>query len=98
AAARSQFSHVQLLRGKLEGVNGSWVRLTQMGTGIEGAIWDGQDLYVVTTLARISRNLTMPIDAAPEQPVVYRLSDTLDSLPEAFCGLDERIDAASSRG
>jgi len=98
AAARSQLNHVQLLRGTLEGVSGSWVRLTQVGTGLEGAIWDGQDLYVVTTLARISKNLTTPIDAAPEQPVVYRLSDTLDSLPEAFCGLDESIDAASSRG
>lgn len=98
AAARSQLSHVQLLRGELEGARGSWVRLTQVGSGIEGAIWDGQDLYVVTTLARISKNLTTPIDAAPGQPVVYRLSDTLDSLPEAFCGLDEHIDAASSRG
>ena len=98
AAARSQLNHVQLLRGKLEGVSGSWVRLTQVGAGLEGAIWDGQDLYVVTTLARISKNLTTPIDAAPDQSVVYRLSDTLDSLPEAFCGLDERIDAASSRG
>ena len=98
AAARSQLSHVQLLRGKLEGLNGSWVRLTQVAAGLEGAIWDGQDLYVVTTLARISKNLTTPIDAAPEQPVVYRLSDTLDSMPEAFCGLDEHIDAASSRG
>ena len=97
-AVRSQLNHVQLLRGELEGVRGSWVRLTQVGANLEGAIWDGQDVYVVTTLARISKNLTTPIDAPPDQPVVYRLSDTLDSLPEAFCGLDESIDAASSRG
>jgi len=42
AAARSQLGTAQLLRGKLEGVKGSWVRLTQVGAGLEGAIWDGQ--------------------------------------------------------
>jgi hypothetical protein len=97
-ATRAKLNHAQLLRGKLVGVRESWVRLTQIGRSLEGAIWDGRDLYVVTTLARISKNLTTPIDAAPTQTVVYRLSDTLDSLPEAFCGLNERIDAASSRG
>jgi len=61
-AVRSQLNHVQLLRGELEGVRGSWVRLTQVGANLEGAIWDGQDVYVVTTLARISKNLTTPID------------------------------------
>jgi len=98
AEARSKLAKIQLLRGKLEGVKGSWVRLTQVGPGLEGAIWDGQDLYVVTSLAGIQKNLTTPIDAAPAQTVVYRLSDTLDSLPEAFCGLDEKTDAAVSRG
>jgi hypothetical protein len=97
-AARSQTARAQLLRGKLQGAQGSWVRLTQVGVGLEGAIWDGQEMYVVTTLARIQKNLTTPIAAAPGQTVMYRLSDTLDSLPEAFCGLDELADAAASRG
>lgn len=98
AASRSQLTHAQLLRGKLDGLKGSWVRLTRVGSGIEGAIWDGQELYVVTTLARIQQNLTTPIDASPAQTVVYRLSDTLGGLPEGFCGLDDATDAATSRG
>ena len=98
AAARSQRANAQLMRGKLEGMNGSWARLTQVGSRIEGAIWDGQELYVVTSLASIQKNLTTPIEAGPGQTVLYRLSDTLDSLPEAFCGLDENADAAASHG
>jgi hypothetical protein len=98
ASARSQLAGARVMRGNLAGVSGSWVRLTQLGTGLEGAIWDGQELYVVSTLERIARNLTTPIDAAPAQTVVYRLSDTLDSLPEAFCGLDDLADAAAARG
>ncbi len=98
AQARSQLSNAPLLRGNLQGMKGSWVRITKVGDGLEGAIWDGQDLYVITTLARIQKNLTTPIDAAPAQTVVYRLSDTLDSLPEGFCGLDDHSAPAASRG
>lgn len=96
--ARSQLTNALLLRGKLEGMQGSWVRLTRTSSGLEGAIWDGQDLYVVTSLARIQKNLTTPLNAAPGQTVVYRLSDTLDGLPEGFCGLDDHSDATDSHG
>jgi hypothetical protein len=95
AAGRAQLGAVDLVRGNLEGVPGSWVRLTRMASGVEGAIWDGHDLYVISALASIAKNLTTPIDAAPAQTVVYRLSDTLNSLPEAFCGLDDRVSAVS---
>ena len=96
---RTQLAGTELMRGKLDGAPGSWVRLTQMGASLEGAIWDGHDLYVVSSLARIAKNLTTPIiDAAPGQTVVYRLSDTLNSLPEAFCGLEDRSDAEPKSG
>ena len=72
---KAQLKPYKLLRGSLDGAPGSWVRLTESASGVEGAIWDGQDLYTVTTYERIAPYLTSPISAAPGQTVVYRLSD-----------------------
>ena len=84
---KAQLESYKLLRGSLDGAPGSWVRLTETPGGIEGAIWDGHDLYTVTRYDRISSFLTTPLDAAPGQTVVYRLSDSLDMLPRDFCAL-----------
>ena len=66
--------------------------------GVEGAIWDGHDLYTVTSYERIAPYLTAPIDAAPGQTVVYRLSDSRDILPRDFCDLadDAEMSKASN--
>jgi hypothetical protein len=51
---KAQLQSYPLLRGSLDGAPGSWVRLTQSAAGVEGAIWDGQDLYTVTRYDRIA--------------------------------------------
>lgn len=84
---KQQLQGYRLRRGALDGQPGSWVRLTESANGVEGAIWDGRDLYAVTTLRQIAPYLTTPMDAAPDQTVVYRLSDARDLLPRDFCGL-----------
>lgn len=87
AAQKGDIPVSQLLRGKVEGMPGSWVRLARVNGGLEGAIWDGKELYVVTRHANIAGHLTLPLDAGPSQTVLYRLSDTVGALPEQFCGL-----------
>ena len=76
AAQKGEIPATQLLRGKIDGVPRSWVRIARVGGGLEGAIWDGQELYVVTQHASIAPYLTLPLSAGPSQTVVYRLSDT----------------------
>ncbi len=85
AQRKARLSGYRILRGALPDQPGSWVRLTAYAGRIEGAIWDGKDFYVVTTLGGIAANLTTPIAAAPEQTVVYRLSDTIDAFPRGTC-------------
>jgi hypothetical protein len=87
AQRKLQLQNVRMLRGSLDGAPGSWVRLTSFAGGVEGAIWDGHDLYTVTSYERIAPYLTAPIDATPGQTVVYRLSDSRDILPRDFCDL-----------
>jgi hypothetical protein len=87
AGQKAAFAQSRVLRGTLDGIDHSWVRLTRVGKGLEGAIWDGNDIYVVTRYAEIADKLTTPLAAKLDQTVVYRLSDTLNALPEEFCGL-----------
>ncbi|HET9865547.1 MAG TPA: zinc-dependent metalloprotease family protein [Steroidobacteraceae bacterium] len=86
----------RVLRGRITGVAGSWVRLTRVGNGMQGAIWDGNDIYVIARYGSIARHLTTPLDASPDQTVVYRLSDTLNGLPPEFCGLSDELAASAS--
>src|SRR3954462_11641311 len=53
-ARKAELASYRLVRGAVEGSAGSWVRLVQSPAGIEGAIWDGHDLYAVTRYERIA--------------------------------------------
>jgi hypothetical protein len=89
-AHKNSLSSYRLWRGSVSGAPRSWVRLTESADGIEGVIWDGDELYAVTRYENIAALLTTPLAAAPKQTVVYRLSDAHDSLPADFCaaGMD----------
>jgi uncharacterized membrane protein YgcG len=86
-ARKTALARANLMRGRLTGVPGSWVRLARVGDGLEGAIWDGADLYAITTRARIDESLTAPLAVGPEQTVVYRLSDVIGGPTADFCAL-----------
>ncbi|MBC8027118.1 MAG: hypothetical protein H7Y89_14080, partial [Steroidobacteraceae bacterium] len=98
AARKAELRSYQLLRGAVDGRPGSWVRLLRSAAGIEGAIWDGEELYAVTQYARVSAALDAPIDAALDQTVMYRLSDVRDALPKNFCALDAAAAQKVSNG
>jgi hypothetical protein len=82
---KQQLARYRLLRGSLDGTPGSWARLTETPQGIEGAIWDGRELYAVTRYENIAAFLTTPLAAEPGQTVVYKLSDARNALPADFC-------------
>jgi len=85
---KQELQRYRLLRGVIDGEAGSWVRLTETPAGLEGAIWDGRELYAVSTYGRVADLLSTPMDADPRQTVIYRLSDTHDVLPRDFCALE----------
>jgi hypothetical protein len=98
AQRKQQLARYRLLRGSLEGAPKSWVRLTQSTRGVEGAIWDGKELYAVAPYESVAPFLTTPLDAAPDQTVVYRLSDARDTLPRDFCDLESGTAEAQVTG
>ncbi len=85
ATRKAQLPTIRLLRGKLDGQAGSWVRLTSKGDYVSGAIWDGMDLYLIAPYREVATFLVNPLTVDPAQTVVFRLSDTLNFLPPNFC-------------
>jgi len=78
-------SDIEPLRGVLDGLPGSWVRMTHTRTGWHGMISDGGgELYAVEPAAEVTDSLVQPLADATAS-VIYRLKDAL--LPEgaAYC-------------
>ncbi len=83
--ARITASH-QLYKGHIEGMEGSWVRLTRTGDQWTGLMWDGVTLYAIEpreTVADALQQTAVPPDHAPL--VIYRLSDVSS---QGSCALD----------
>lgn len=84
-ARKASLGSVRLLRGRVDGRDGSWVRLTLKDGLVSGAFWDGAELYLVARHSEIAGDLQNPLDAPASQTVVYRAADTENLLPANFC-------------
>ena len=86
AQQRRLAAKAKLYRGKLSGVENSWIRLTQMGSKLSGVIWDGTEIYVIDSSDEVAEALaTGPLSNQPYN-LVYRLKDAV--LTNVSCGLD----------
>ncbi|HKE42990.1 MAG TPA: M12 family metallo-peptidase [Steroidobacteraceae bacterium] len=88
AAANQSAPNFQLLRGRIEGLPGSWVRLTRIGEELHGAIWDGNELYTIEPARIVNRFATDRLAVASSAPVVYRLSDSDAGSSPMSCGVE----------
>ncbi len=77
----------ELYRGKVEGIPGSWVRLTKIKQEWSGMIWDGQEIYIIDAMPVIASALSVAPPSESSGHGMYRLSDTRD-LGSTTCGLD----------
>ncbi len=85
---RARIAHdLRAYRGSILGNPDSWVRLTEENGGWSGAIWDGQELYMLDPVDHVRHRL---MDAPDDQArnVVYRLAD-VEGLEVRHCGLVE---------
>jgi len=92
AQNKATLTRYHLLRGRITGQDGSWVRLTEFNGHVEGVLWDGHDLYAVTAYEKIAPHLTNALAGKAGDTVVFRLSDSSNILPAAFCALERSAD------
>ncbi len=98
AAERAAMSGMQVLRGTVQGMPGSWVRLTIDGERQSGMVWDGRELYVIEPADDVAPRAVHPLGVSGRKPVVYRLSDTQADLGAGTCTvvtLDRPLEQAS---
>ncbi|WP_179957682.1 M12 family metallo-peptidase [Exilibacterium tricleocarpae] len=91
-------SNVQLYKGRLEGVDDSWVRLTRKNGTFNGAIYDGNELYLIDETGDAKSDmvpwLQSKISAEQPRSVIYKFSDTSDT---ATCGVEDDKSSAYQR-
>ena len=80
AARRRLPPDVAVYRGKVAGLEASWVRLVVAGGVPSGVVWDGSEMLAIET----------PGDSAVESdvPVIYRLKDTYVTPGSMSCGTE----------
>jgi hypothetical protein len=77
---------VQLYRGTLAEVEGSWVRVAHIGGQWSGVIWDGVELYIIDTSDEVAPFLDHGLAYATPYTLIYRLSDTANT--PGVCAVD----------
>jgi hypothetical protein len=88
-------SSLQLYRGEIQGIAGSWVRLATVGGEVHGMLWDGHEAYVIAPSAAISHELVPPL-IAHDGTVVFRLADVIVQTPELSCASKAGIESRSA--
>ncbi len=85
----SPASTVNLYRGQLTGISGSWARIATRGSEVHGLVWDGADLYVIESSDAIRDSLIPPLDASKTRTVLFRLSDTILDPGASMCSVGD---------
>src|SRR5688500_13952999 len=85
AQTRERIGGMQLLKGTIKDLAGSWVRLVLRDGVYTGAFWDGTELYAIESREYLDPQLLVPMPAAASG--IYRLSDTQGGLFQGTCGV-----------
>lgn len=88
ARRREILTQKTFLRGRMTGLDDSWVRLTVSDQGTTGMIWDGQQLYVVEPAIKVAERLSpdQPLSRNDDRLVIYRYDD--QSQAPLVCGTE----------
>jgi hypothetical protein len=93
-ASKSQHSQLELYRGSIDGIAGSWVRLATKGGALHGMMWDGAQLYAIEPAAEV-RDALDQAPADESQTIVFRLADVQMDPGAASCASESSPTKAS---
>ena len=71
--------------GTIDGIAGSWVRVTRSATGLRGMVFDGHDMYAIEPASEVAPVSVQPMSATNGETVVYRLSDAVMPVETMTC-------------
>jgi len=86
SADRAALPTHALYGGTVVGLPGSWVRLTRLNNGVQGLIYDGNELYVLAPAGAVQGELDVPLPGiAKSATLIYRAADVDGGLGPDFC-------------
>ena len=91
----SRLLDIDLYAGAIEGVDGSWARISIVDGVISGAVYDGLELYMLDAGNMVSESVESAQKEVMQQSetVVFRASDVTSSLGCAVHGSDDDFSA-----
>ena len=89
--SKTSVASVELYKGQINGVAGSWVRLAMIDGQLQGMLWDGSELYIVEPVAKLRDSLPASIQVSTDATAIFRLEDVLMKPGAASCGTDLHV-------
>ena len=91
-------SDIQPLQGTVDGLAGSWVRVTRTHSGWRGMVFDGHELYAIEPVGDVGDALVQPHPDSKTAPIMYRLADALMTVGAGFCATLDADGTPASEG
>jgi hypothetical protein len=91
-------SDIQPMQGTVDGLAGSWVRVTRTGAGWRGMVFDGHELYAIEPVGDVGDALVQPHPESKTAPIMYRLADALMTVGTGFCATLDADGTPTSEG
>lgn len=79
---------LELYKGQINGVAGSWARIAFADGQPRGMLWDGSELYVIEPVVNLSDSLPANVSVSADTIAIFRLKDVLMKPGAASCGTD----------
>jgi hypothetical protein len=86
--SKAGIAPIELYKGQVNGIAGSWARIGIADGELHGMLWDGSELYVIEPAADLSDSLPANVSVSPGTTAIFRLKDVLMKAGAASCGTD----------
>ena len=86
---------VSLYRGVIAGYDDSWARISDSNGQLSGAIWDGNELWLVESSDRLAEYLGPGHSRSTRETIIFRLSEVSGSMGDLVGGGGEPKPATS---
>jgi hypothetical protein len=84
--SKGSVAPIQLYKGQINGIAGSWARIAMANGQPRGMLWDGSEVYVIDSVAALGDSLPANIPVSADTTAIFRLKDVLMNTGATSCG------------
>jgi hypothetical protein len=84
--SKAGIAPIELYKGQVNGIAGSWARIASDDGQLRGMLWDGSELYIIEPVANLGDSLPSDSSVSADTTAIFRLKDVLMKSGAASCG------------